>query len=184
MSISHLAWNLGLCSLTWKAFSVVPFAGQDELNPASASDLALSLVMNLTISSRSSRFYLMFNEVYAQRYFGTMLRPLWRRHGTAPRALEAAHRAAERRHSAAEAFDEELHGQLAAHGAAYAELGALVYRQVMGATATAWNERTQEPWPFMKEISSDGDVSTVDAPCIVLGIAGCSRTMTYRFNCN
>ena len=138
---------------------------------------------------------------------------MWRRHGAAARALEAA---AGRPQAAAEAFDRRLREELRRHGEAFADLGSLVYRQVpikkcpkaarnrgleavrwlfpvvfvgfsmvsgpfeglleasfkgfflqvMGATSTAWNERTQEVWPFMKEISSDGDVSTVDAPLL------------------
>ena len=35
------------------------------------------------------------------------------------------------------------------------------FRQAVGATVTVWNDVIQEPWMFMKEISSDGDVSTV-----------------------
>ena len=34
-------------------------------------------------------------------------------------------------------------------------------RQAVGGTITVWNRITQEAWMFMKEISSDGDVSTV-----------------------
>ena len=34
-------------------------------------------------------------------------------------------------------------------------------RQAVGATVTVWNDVTEEVWMFMKEISSDGDVSTV-----------------------
>lgn len=31
----------------------------------------------------------------------------------------------------------------------------------MGGTITVWNDAMNEAWMFMKEISSDGDVSTV-----------------------
>ena len=34
-------------------------------------------------------------------------------------------------------------------------------RQAVGGTVTVWNEVREEIWMFMKEISSDGDVSTV-----------------------
>jgi len=47
-------------------------------------------------------------------------------------------------------------------GDQYATLGALVYRQVTGSVMMTWNDRLQTKWLFMKEISSDGDVSTVD----------------------
>ena len=34
-------------------------------------------------------------------------------------------------------------------------------RQAAGGTVVVWNNVTEEIWMFMKEISSDGDVSTV-----------------------
>ncbi|CAK9088834.1 unnamed protein product [Durusdinium trenchii] len=135
---------------------------QDEEDPKAANELALTLQLNVSTST-SNRFYLMFDEVISQRYFGRDLMPLWHRNGRAIRALEAAHQWAEQRRRDAEDFDQRLLAELAqAAGPRYAQLGALVYRQVMGSTSTAWNEKTGEAWPFMKEISSDGDVSTVD----------------------
>jgi hypothetical protein len=47
-------------------------------------------------------------------------------------------------------------------GAEYATLGALVYRQVFAACKMVWNTEKNTSWYFMKEISSDGDISTVD----------------------
>lgn len=47
-------------------------------------------------------------------------------------------------------------------GDEYATLLSLVHRQVTGACVTVWNDERQEPWSYMKEQSSDGDVSTVD----------------------
>jgi len=38
----------------------------------------------------------------------------------------------------------------------------LAYRQVLGACKITWNAAENSPWIFMKEISSAGDVSTVD----------------------
>ena len=47
-------------------------------------------------------------------------------------------------------------------GDRYATLASLVHRQVTGACVTVWNDERQEVWSYMKEQSSDGDVSTVD----------------------
>jgi len=47
-------------------------------------------------------------------------------------------------------------------GTKYATLTALSYRQVFASCKLVWNPKTQEPWFFMKEISSDGDLQTVD----------------------
>jgi hypothetical protein len=38
----------------------------------------------------------------------------------------------------------------------------LLFRQVMAACKLVWNSEKQIPWYFVKEISSDGDLSTVD----------------------
>ena len=37
----------------------------------------------------------------------------------------------------------------------------LTIRQTLGGTVSVWNNVTKEAWMFLKEISSDGDVSTV-----------------------
>ena len=42
------------------------------------------------------------------------------------------------------------------------ELGALAYRQVTGGITLVYNYIENVNWAFLKEISSDGDVSTVD----------------------
>jgi hypothetical protein len=46
--------------------------------------------------------------------------------------------------------------------AEYATLAALAFRQTYGGTKLVWNEQINGPWFFIKEISSDGDLSTVD----------------------
>ncbi len=43
----------------------------------------------------------------------------------------------------------------------YKELGSLFYRQTTGGIKIVWNHVKNTYWVFMKEISSDGDVSTV-----------------------
>jgi len=42
------------------------------------------------------------------------------------------------------------------------EIGALAYRQVTGSLQLVHNHVLNKTWCFMKEISSDGDISTVD----------------------
>eukprot|EP00435_Cladocopium_sp_Y103_P017254 s3487_g4.t1 len=74
---------------------------QDEVAPKAAGELALSVQVD---HASSSRIYLMFDEVVAQRFFGTELMPLWRRNGAAIRALEAAEEAAESRWQQAQAW--------------------------------------------------------------------------------
>jgi hypothetical protein len=47
-------------------------------------------------------------------------------------------------------------------GEQYALLGSLVTRQITGALARTWSMKNNRLQLYMKEISSDGDISTVD----------------------
>ncbi|CAE7657462.1 gtaA, partial [Symbiodinium necroappetens] len=130
-----------------------------------ASDRPMVLSAALAVSpGEAARLHLMLDEVVAQRFFGTDLRPWWTQHfKNATLALAAAEEQAELRRSRAQDSDQKLMAELRSRGGEkYVQLGSLVYRQVTGATSTAWNHKAGEEWPFMKEISSDGDVSTVD----------------------
>ena len=63
--------------------------------------------------------------------------------------------------AAAGAFNaQEAAALLAAGGEAYAAVTQLTYRQVLGANAVVWNGSSV--WVYQKEISSDGDLSTLD----------------------
>ena len=48
------------------------------------------------------------------------------------------------------------------NGTEYAQLISLAHRQSTGALKVVWNDQRNDIWVFIKEISSDGDVSTVD----------------------
>lgn len=45
-----------------------------------------------------------------------------------------------------------------------------VHRQAIGGLTAVWNNVTNTSWIFLKEISSDGDVSTVSRPIFVLSL--------------
>ncbi|KAL0488848.1 cystathionine beta-lyase [Acrasis kona] len=47
-------------------------------------------------------------------------------------------------------------------GDTYATVASLAYRQALGGMKLVWNDKNKMPWYFLKEISSDGDASTVD----------------------
>ena len=60
-------------------------------------------------------------------------------------------------------FNQLLIKQLTeAGGAQYATLGSLVTRQVTGALTRTWSNQYNRSQLFMKEISSDGAISTID----------------------
>jgi hypothetical protein len=59
--------------------------------------------------------------------------------------------------------DDELMAKLTAVGGEkYAAIGALTYRQTLAATKLVWNTKRGEMWNFLKEISTNGDMQTMD----------------------
>uniref|UniRef100_A0A7S2DPC0 Glutaminase A central domain-containing protein n=1 Tax=Octactis speculum TaxID=3111310 RepID=A0A7S2DPC0_9STRA len=98
------------------------------------------------------------------RYFGSDLKPYWARNdlSTNEMLVQAATVASALR-ATAESFDQSLYDtHEKTGGTQYADLTSLVYRQTTGGIEKVWNPVVNETWVFMKEISSDGDVSTID----------------------
>jgi hypothetical protein len=104
-----------------------------------------------------------YDEVYAIKFFGTKLRPYWRRNGDGPaEMLQAAERDYSQLVDRCEAFDRELMADLTkAGGARYAQIAALAYRQCLAGTGLAADAKGQ-PLLFTKENTSNGDIATVD----------------------
>ena len=104
-----------------------------------------------------------YDEIYAIKYFGTNLRPYWKRQN---RTMEDLLQAAATEYPAlsgrAEAFDKELAADLTtAGGSRYAQIAALAYRQVVAGCGLAADANGQ-PLYFTKENTSNGDIATVD----------------------
>jgi hypothetical protein len=101
-------------------------------------------------------------------YLGTPLQPLWTEYFSSQQdlvgAFHADHADAARR---AAALDDRIERDATrAGGTQYAALCALSLRQAYAGTELV--SRGGKPWAFLKEISSDGNVSTVDVtyPCM------------------
>ena len=106
-----------------------------------------------------------YDEVYSIYYFGAQYQPYWRHvfanNSIAMLEYALANYASLR--AQCSAFDTELIANLTAIGGdTYATVASLAFRQATGANAIVWNQDRELVWAFMKEISSDGDVSTVD----------------------
>jgi Domain of unknown function (DUF4965)/Domain of unknown function (DUF1793)/Domain of unknown function (DUF5127)/Domain of unknown function (DUF4964) len=129
-----------------------------------AAHLAVALPMNVSGSQPSSRHVLLAcNEIYSVEYLERKLRPYWQRNGQTPSAMLAL---AENKYSTLEErgmhFDEALASDLEhVGGKAYAELGALAYRQTLAAHGFA-ADADGTPMLFPKENFSNGCISTVD----------------------
>jgi glutaminase A-like protein/uncharacterized protein DUF5127/ricin-type beta-trefoil lectin protein len=104
----------------------------------------------------------------AVSYLGTPLPPLWMDYFSSPHDMIGAFHTD---HTAAIARNAGLDNRIKAAatragGEQYAALCALALRQAYGGTELV--SRNGTPWAFLKEISSDGNVSTVDVtyPCM------------------
>jgi hypothetical protein len=117
-----------------------------------------------------ARALLLGDEVATVLNYETLLPPVWRADvlpigdtSVVPVAgLVRALADADALLAAADAFDAALAPRLAAAGgSAVADVAQLVFRQVTGANGVALNG-SGAVWAFQKEISSDGDMSTLD----------------------
>lgn len=131
---------------------------------------------SITNDPQSDFFVWAFDDVQSMWYFHQQQKPYWRHlfSDSIPNLLNKAFADHDNILSACSAADaSQISAMTKASGPQYATIGALVHRQTTGATILTWNEERQQVWAYMKEISSDGDISTVDvifpaAPFFVL----------------
>ena len=158
-----------------------PLPGSDSRKPRRAGDEWPGSIFVLDygkVSSEAVSDYFVFawDEVYTMFYFHEMHQALWRHEykRSVGNMLAAAFSDYADILAQCEQFDStELATLTMAGGKEYATYTALAHRQATGATVAVWNSERQAVWAYMKEISSDGDVSTVDviypaAPFFVL----------------
>jgi hypothetical protein len=120
----------------------------------------------ITPNQQTGCFFLIaYDDVFSMDYFGEYQRPLWRKtfnndaHAMILDGLNSFDTIIGR----LMAFDSQMLVDLRnAGGDAYAALTAIAYRQVTAGIKAVWSDATQQSLWYMKEISSDGDVSTVD----------------------
>ncbi len=134
--------------------------------PASDNEPALAFAFNLgTVGPAMTTRHMIvaYDEVYEIKYFGTNLRPYWRRHGdTAEVMLAKAERDYPSLGARCAQFDRSLTADLTqAGGAQYAQMAALSYRQALAGCGLAADAHGQ-PLLFTKENTSNGDIATVD----------------------
>jgi hypothetical protein len=132
----------------------------DDMTPALAVAWDLGVVSPGVTLSRS--LTLAYDQVYSINYFGTLMAPQWRQEfGSAEKMLAEVNR--DELMMTMDSEDDRITSQLYAEGGSnYTTISSLAWRQATGATVAVYNQVTDETWMFMKEISSDGDVSTVD----------------------
>ena len=147
-----------------------PFPPDDTNQPRPCSKdwpvLAVGWDLGKVGETPVSKYLLLaYDQVYSIQYFGTAMMPYWRHTfmNSVSSMLQFAHSKYADVQKACSALD--LHVTTALYkegGENYTSIASLVWRQAVGGTIVVWNNVTNEEWRFMKEISSDGDVSTVD----------------------
>ena len=97
----------------------------------------------------------------AVSYLGTPLNPLWTKYWSDWRQMVAEFHADRQAFSRSDRLDDKVSSDARrAGGDKYAALCALALRQAYAGTELV--VRDGQPWAFLKEISSDGNVSTID----------------------
>jgi len=163
---SGLSWQIGQDTVVRGASGALPNTS-DPAMPRPINDrwVVLALRKSLgSVTSTSEPFTVALGHVRtpAVSYLGTQLAPWWTRQWTTwPDMVDwfLADRAAAL--IAATALDQRVHDDaVRVGGEHYAALCALALRQAFGGTELV--DRGGSPWAFLKEISSNGNMSTVD----------------------
>ncbi len=134
--------------------------------PSNDAEPALAVAFDLgTVRSEPQSCHAMiaYDEIYSIEYFGTRLRPYWRRHGATPeRMLQAAERDYASLARRCAKFDDELMTDAERLGGLkYGRILALAYRECLAANGLAADSKGS-PLLFTKENTSNGDIATVD----------------------
>merc|ERR1711871_1449199 len=128
---------------------------------------AVSAVINVQAqpaSNERATFVVGYDDIESVKYFGEEFKGLWTRtYDSIENAMSAAGAEYEKMLAKSNSHDEALLARLAAAGGTeYAQLCALSYRQTLAATKLVWNDNRTIVWNFLKEISTNGDMQTMD----------------------
>ena len=117
-----------------------------------------------TIPPSHQTFLVAYDDVASVKYFGDNYQGYWTQNYTD--ILDAMNHASEEFDAMlvqSTDHDSALLDKLSnAGGDEYAQLCALAYRQTLAATKLVWNHNQTVMWNFLKEISTNGDMQTVD----------------------
>lgn len=145
-------------------------AGPDPRNPRAAGDdmPVLSFVRKLSVTAAATpaRHTLLvgYDDIASVYYFGSQFKGLWTRTWESiEQAMAAAAAELDESMTKSARVDAEIVAALTeAAGEEFAAIGALAYRQTLAATKLVWNHVNQTEWNFLKEISTNGDMQTMD----------------------
>ncbi|PRP84488.1 hypothetical protein PROFUN_08073 [Planoprotostelium fungivorum] len=105
-----------------------------------------------------------YDDIVSMMWFGTPLEAYWKQKYTNIKSLLSnAKEQSQNYLTLSKKLDKRVVTQTyAAGGSYYSTIASLVWRQTFGAHKLVWNADKNAVWYFLKEISSNGDFSTVD----------------------
>lgn len=147
-----------------------PMPTDDTRKPRAANDQAptSAFILNIgpvSLQTVSSYVVFLYDDLYSMLYFGDWEVPYWRAklNNNVTSLVNKAIEYYEQNMVNITARNQFLMTLLTnAGGEQYQVLGSLVTRQVTGALARTWSTQYNRSQLFLKEISSNGDISTVD----------------------
>ncbi|XP_065887974.1 uncharacterized protein [Dysidea avara] len=145
-----------------------PADDKNSPRPCSQDWPVLAVRWNLGVVGKndivSKRITLGYDQVYSIKYFGTAMQPYWASMNKTTHMLTYATILYDSFRANCDQLDAMYIKALNNKGGPYyATIASLAWRQTVGATIQVYNNVTGgDLWMFMKEISSDGDISTVD----------------------
>lgn len=147
-------------------------AAPDPRTPRSSSDDMPAVAATATVQPAGlARFVVAYDDVASVAYYGTPFRAYWTTvwptieaaisNATEPAEMQYVYKIQDQFNAALVA---DLHS---VGGAEFSQIGALAYRQTLAATKLVQNNQTGsigngQMWNFLKEISTNGDMQTMD----------------------
>lgn len=135
-----------------------------EINEKNKTVISISKDMQTVNDSKRHIVMVAYDDIYSVNFFGTKLMGYWRQqYNSIQGAMAAAQTETDDMLERAASHDEsEFNTLQKLGGTKYALVTRLAYRQTLGALKLVWNEEKQSTWMFLKEISTNGDMNTVD----------------------
>ena len=134
------------------------------MNDLPAISAAVSINNIGSTESQHHTFIVAYDDIDSVTYFGDQYKGFWTQtYDSVEDAMQIASQEYDEMLTKSQTHDDALLIKLAnAGGNEYAQLCALSYRQTLAATKLVWNHNQTVMWNFLKEISTNGDMSTMD----------------------
>eukprot|EP01117_Protostelium_nocturnum_P012722 TRINITY_DN4697_c0_g1_i1.p1 TRINITY_DN4697_c0_g1~~TRINITY_DN4697_c0_g1_i1.p1 ORF type:complete len:792 (+),score=207.87 TRINITY_DN4697_c0_g1_i1:205-2580(+) len=145
-------------------------ASDDTRQPRKVNDEWPVTAVRFSFSTAASgkpverRIIYSYDDVFSMSYFGTPFKAYWKQSvPSMSQLLKKANSNFESNLANTQKLDTAILAQTEkAGGKHYSTIASLCWRQTLGAHKLVWNSIKSIPWLFLKEISSNGDFSTVD----------------------